>query len=107
MRNFDRSAAEWQNILELDPGFRRASMHLTMIHEVHERFEEAIENYAEGRLRADSSAATLADVEELRRVYANRGSIGYWEWRLENTPAGAETSAGQALLPLWGGLRSS
>ena len=85
MGKFERAIAENRNILELAPGFGRARRFLILSYEASGRFEDAIETYAEFRLRADSSAATIADIEDLRRAYASRGSLGYWEWRLDHT----------------------
>ena len=98
-REFERSIAEWRNILELDPGFDRARWLLRQSYQMLGRFEEAIETYAERRLRVDSSATTLANIEELRRAYASRGPRGYWEWELEHTdfPGSRRTGALAAL----------
>ena len=94
-REFERAIVECRYILELDPGFDRARAILERTYETLGRFEEAIETYAEGRLRADSSAGTLADIEDLRRMYASRGPLGYWEWWLQHTdtPGGRRQSA--------------
>ena len=94
-REFERAIAECRYILELDAGYNRACIILIRGYEALGRFEEAIETYAEGRHRADSSAATLADIEDLRRMYASRGPLGYWEWWLQHTdtPRGRQGSA--------------
>ena len=99
-RKFERAITEYRNILELAPGFGRARWLLAMSYEALGRFEEAIENYAEGRLRADSSAATLKDIEDLRIAYANRGSIGYWEWRFERPGRRGDFRRAEALAAL-------
>ncbi|MBI4521975.1 MAG: hypothetical protein HY701_14150 [Gemmatimonadetes bacterium] len=98
-REFERAMAECRNILELDPDFGRARAYLRRGYEGLGRFEGAIEVYAEGRLRADTSAAARGDIDALRRAFATRGAQGYWEWVLERS-GGVGTNASHALAAL-------
>jgi serine/threonine-protein kinase len=85
-RDYERSIAECQSIVEINPGFQRAYSILRWNYLVLENYDKAIEaELLEGSI-------TTEEAKSLRAAHVNLDKEGYWRWRL--TRYEAERSKG-------------
>lgn len=75
--DYDRAMRELNDVLELDPRYHRALVILGLVYEAKRMVPEAISSY-------EKAGATAADVAAARKVYAEHGVQGYFQWCLDD-----------------------
>ncbi len=94
--NYDKSAQQFQQTIELDPTFPMAHFFYADLLAMTEKYEQAIEEMQKGELLTGASPEEVAaEAAIFRTVFQTGGAKGYWQKRLAMMLKQSEEAGGQ------------
>jgi DNA-binding winged helix-turn-helix (wHTH) protein/tetratricopeptide (TPR) repeat protein len=90
---FDDAIEQCKATLAIDPEFRSAYVHLYSIYTAKEMYPEAVDVFFKAEQLNMTTATPPAQLEELRKAFANGGIRGFWHERVRMLSSGEPPAA--------------